>query len=381
MSDSDSDEEMLFLATIVEAEEQEQEYKRKHKIMSPEKFYELLELVKNDIEKMDTTFRRAIPPEERLSICLRFLATGDTFVTIAFSYRVGEKSVRRIIYETCEAIWKNLSPIYMSPPNQEQWQKIEEGFRTRWNFPNCVGSIDGKHVVINKPYHSGSLYFNYKKMCSLVLMAVVDAECKFIMVDVGGYGKNSDGSIFANSNFGERLREEKLDFPNDKSLPGTEEPMPHVIVGDEAFPLHKNLMRPYPGNALLNNEGNKIFNYRLSRARNTSEDAFGILSKRFRVYQRRLEMKPIYVNKIVRATCCLHNFLKSDSPRLLAEVIEDEKNTTVSEQGALQNLRNVGGAFAGISYATREKFRDYFLSPNGSVEWQNRVVREGRRYN
>jgi len=113
-----------------------------------------------------------------------FLATGDTFITIAFSYRVGEKSIRRIIYETCEAIWKNLSPIYMSPPNQEQWQKIEEGFRTRWNFPNCVGSIDGKHVVINKPYHSGSLYFNYRKMCSLVLMAVVDAECKFIMVDV-----------------------------------------------------------------------------------------------------------------------------------------------------------------------------------------------------
>eukprot|EP00102_Acyrthosiphon_pisum_P025332 XP_016662542.1 PREDICTED: uncharacterized protein LOC107884596 [Acyrthosiphon pisum] len=72
----------------------------------------------------------------------RFLATGDTFGTIAFSYRVGEKSVRRIVYKTCEAIWKNRSPIYMSPPNQEQWQKIEEGFRTRWNFPNCVGSID-----------------------------------------------------------------------------------------------------------------------------------------------------------------------------------------------------------------------------------------------
>eukprot|EP00102_Acyrthosiphon_pisum_P023738 XP_016660948.1 PREDICTED: uncharacterized protein LOC103309795 [Acyrthosiphon pisum] len=228
---SDSDEEMLFLATIVEAEEEEKEqYKRKHNMwvheintkrnrfgehhhlfpdllkdqkkflkyfrMSPEKFYRLLNFIKNDIEKKDTTFRKAIPAEERLSICLRFLATGDTFGTIAFSYRVGEKSVRRIVYKTCEAIWKNLSPIYMSPPNQEQWQKIEEGFRTRWNFPNCVGSIDGKHVIINKPYHSGTLYFNYKKMCSLVLMAVVDAECRFIMVDVGGYTEKIAMGVF-----------------------------------------------------------------------------------------------------------------------------------------------------------------------------------------
>lgn len=88
-------------------------------------------------------------------------------------------------------------------------------------------------------------------------MAVVDAECKFTMIDVGGYGKNSDGSIFANCNFGKRLKEGQLDFPEDTPLPGTEEPMPHVIVGDEAFPLQKNLMRPYLDNELTNNEEKK----------------------------------------------------------------------------------------------------------------------------
>lgn len=67
------------------------------------------------------------------------------------------------------------------------------------------------------------------------------------MVDVIGYDKNSDGSIFANSNFGICLREEKLNFP-------TEEAMPYVIVGNKTFPLHNNQMRLYPGNELLNNE-------------------------------------------------------------------------------------------------------------------------------
>lgn len=211
-------------------------------------------------------------------------------------------------------------------------------------------------------------------------MAVVDAQCKFIMIDAGGYGKNSDGSIFANCNFGKRFREGKLDFPDDAPLHGTEEPLPHILVGDEAFPLHRNLMRPYPGAELANNEDKKIFNLRLSRARNTSEDSFGILSKRFRVYQRRLEMRPEYAVKIVLATCCLHNFLKSDCLNILAEVIQTEEPTANPKKSALQNLRNVGGAFAGNAYLIREKFKDYFSSPNGSVEWQVRAVQQGRRY-
>lgn len=92
-------------------------------------------------------------------------------------------------------------------------------------------------------------------------------------------------------------------------------------------------------------------------------------------------MKPIYVNKIVRATCCLHNFLKSDSINLLTEIIEDERNSITHQNGALQNLRNVGGAFARTGYDTREKFKNYFSSPIGSVKWQFRVVHEGRQHN
>ena len=64
----------------------------------------------------------------------------------------------------------------MKPPERRDWENIEEGFRTKWNFPNCCGTIDGKHVNIQAPKNSGSLLFNYKGTFSLVLMALVDVD-------------------------------------------------------------------------------------------------------------------------------------------------------------------------------------------------------------
>ena len=71
-----------------------------------------------------------------------------------------------------------------------------------WNFPHCLGAIDGKHVVIQAPNNSGSLFFNYKKTFSIVLLAVCNANYQFILVDIGEAGKNSDSGIYSKSEIG-----------------------------------------------------------------------------------------------------------------------------------------------------------------------------------
>uniref|UniRef100_A0A6P7GNG8 Protein ANTAGONIST OF LIKE HETEROCHROMATIN PROTEIN 1-like n=1 Tax=Diabrotica virgifera virgifera TaxID=50390 RepID=A0A6P7GNG8_DIAVI len=142
-------------------------------------FDELLHLVENDIRKSDTNYREAISPEERLAITLRYLATGDTFYTIGHSFRVGFSTVSAIVVEVCEALCRNLQHIYLPEPTTEIWKKSEEGFRNTWRFPNCIGSIDGKHVTIKCPDKTGSNYWCYLNKFSTVLMAIVGRVFRF----------------------------------------------------------------------------------------------------------------------------------------------------------------------------------------------------------
>ena len=89
----------------------------------------------------------------------------------------------------------------------------------KWNFPNCIGALDRKHIVNQAPHNSGSLFFNYKGTFSLVLMALVDTDYRFVFVDIGDYGSNADGAVFKNSTFGEAFINGQLNVPPPKPLP------------------------------------------------------------------------------------------------------------------------------------------------------------------
>jgi hypothetical protein len=108
--------------------------------------------------------------------------------------QISKSAIASIIKKTTCAIWTTLQAYRASPT--EIFQEIAKDLDIRWNTPNCVGNIDGKHIRIKSPLNSGSHYLSYKQYHSIVLQAVVDANLKFVTVDAGAYGKQSDGGVF-----------------------------------------------------------------------------------------------------------------------------------------------------------------------------------------
>ena len=243
-------------------------------------FNELLQRVGPRIEKKDTFFRKAIEPGLRLSITLRYLATGDSYKSLQYSFRVAHNTISKIVPETCEAIVEEyLEEVLSCPRTPEQWKEVASLFAKRWNFNQTVGALDGKHIAIRCPPGGSSIYYNYKGFHSIVLLALVDADYKFLYVDVGTPGASSDAGIFSATALRSALEDNLVGLPQPEPLPNDNTPIPYFLVGDDAFPLRPWLMKPYPQRNLSNQ--NRIFNYRLSRARRVVENAFGIMASRY----------------------------------------------------------------------------------------------------
>ncbi|KAB0794318.1 hypothetical protein PPYR_11157 [Photinus pyralis] len=328
---------------------------------------------------------------------LRFLATGDSYPSLSFAFRIAPSTICNIIKEVCIVLWQILSPLYLKPMNKEKWISIINDFYNIWQLPNCMGSIDGKHVRIHAPSHSGSLYVNYKNFFSIVLLAVCDARYSFTYVDVGAYGSQSDGGILKNSIFGKRLLNGTLGVPQHLPLPNTEVSVPTFFVGDEGFPLQVNLLRPYSKRKVgAHPQDELIFNYslcafcRLSRARRVIENTFGIMVARFRIFHRNINAEPQTVDGIIKAAVCLHNFIKSEnsSKQLYcnSNFIDREENGAlikgdwrkeVPQQNAFGNISEAHLRFgnrnsARNAWSFRNYIKDYLNNPEGSdiCPWQ-----------
>lgn len=213
---------------------------------------------------------------------------------------------------------------FQLPSTDEEWKETAHLFETQWQFNNCVGCMDGKHIVIQKPPGSGSLYFNYKSTFSVVLFAVVNANYEFMYVHTGSNGSQSDGGILKNTSFYEKLINNELHLPESYLLPGTDMSVPYVFLGDSAFALEKHIMKPFPERNISRDQ--TIFNYRLCRARRIVENAFGILASRFRVFRQPINLHLKNIDSVVLASCALHNFLRKRSKTYVTPTCVDRED-------------------------------------------------------
>ena len=367
---------------FLELKSDDHEYFFRYFRMKPVQFKELLNYIVPHLVK-NCRNRKPVSPTERLAVTLRYLVTGDSHLTIAMSYRMSATTVGRIVRETCRVLWDVLREkgFLKSPNTPDEWKQIANGFEERWNFPNCIGAIDGKHIVMQAPAHSGSRYYNYKGTHSIVLMAVVNADYEFTLVDIGEAGRQSDGGVFANSDLGYAMNNDLLNFPDPRDMGG--KLYPYVFVGDEAFSLKTFLVKPYSRSCIGLKE--RIYNYRLSRARRIVENVFGICASRFRIFRRPILSQVEAVVETTKAVVVLHNFLMRDKrwssycPSTLIDQDTDRgmtngtwRNTTSS--GIIDMTQVGSNIFTKQAKEVRDDYRDYFNSPEGEVSWQLDMV-------
>ncbi|XP_052871371.1 uncharacterized protein LOC128276954, partial [Anopheles cruzii] len=183
-----------------------------------------------------------------------------------------------------------------TPKSQHEWKAVAVEFQRKLHFPHCLGALDGKHVKILAPIHSGSEYYNYKKCFSIVMMVIADAHFNIIYANVGAQGRISDGGVFRQTALHHNIAANTAGLPEDESLPGQSIATPYVLVADKAFALSKHLLKPYPGHPTDQSES--TYNYRLCRARIVIENVFGILASKFRVFASPIGLQPAKVKQV-----------------------------------------------------------------------------------
>lgn len=223
-------------------------------------------------------------------------------------------------------------------------------------------------------------------------MGVCDAYYKFTYVDIGAAGANHDAAVFRESGCGKALLAGTLGLPDPKELPGTDILLPHFFVADAAFPLHENIMRPYPGSYLQDSQN--IFNMRLSRARRCIENTFGILAQRWRRLRSPIIANVENCELIVQAVVVLHNFIQKGE----AEIPEcdrrycptgftdwEDANGVMHEgewrsfNAKLRSIGRVGSNNAAQKVQNqRNILAEYFLSPLGAIpnQWTRAHIGE-----
>lgn len=271
---------------------------------------------------------------------------------------------------------------FQTPKTEAEWRTIAEEFQQKWQFPHCVGALDSKHIHVQPPAYSGSTFREDKGMSSILMMAAVDANYRFLYISVGTKDRASDAGVFARSDLRRALDCGLLHLPPPEPLPNSDIVVPYMFIGDDAYPLRTDLMKPYSSGRMDHHR--RTFNYRLSRAQRVGENAFGILANRWRVFRSTVVLHPDKVGKITMAAVCLHNFLcERRSEAYLPAGLPDREDADHSlvegswrreALGAMHPCPSEGQRNSSLSFQAeqqRDNLKDYFNSLAGLVPWQD----------
>ena len=217
------------------------------------------------------------------------------------------------------------------------------------------------------------------------MLAVCNADYEFNLIDIGEAGIQSDGGVFSNSNFGYAIVNDLLDFPEPENVNDSDFKLPFVFVGDDASPMRTNLAKPY--SAFHLDLEKLITNYRISRARRITENTFGILAARFRIFRCSILAS---VESVTKCCVALHNYLMASrltdeenaycpnnfvDQEVRSERKNEEWRLVVENDCGLVPIHRIGSNnYSKDAKIVRDSFCEYFNSNEGQLPWQRDMV-------
>ena len=180
------------------------------------------------------------------------LATPAGYRTVAHLFGIARCTVCVVVHETCTAIIQKLMPLYISFPTGDKVSEVVRGFKEKWGFPQCVGSVDGSHIPVTPPSMNHTDYYNRKGWYSIVVQAVVDHNYLFRNICVGWPGSVHDARVFANCSLYQQVIAREL--LQGSVLQVDDHHIPLLLVGDSSYPLLSWLMKPFAHSPTLTTE-------------------------------------------------------------------------------------------------------------------------------
>ena len=181
-----------------------------------------------------TLRNKALSPELKVVITLRYLVTGKMQLCIADDLGISQPTISRVISETLEALSDNavLSQFIRFPVTREETERNKESFREIAGFPEVIGVIDGTHVRILGPKEHEGEYVNRKMQHSINVQLAFDANYRIIDVVARWPGSVHDARILSTSGV-------NTIFENGIVPAGCH------LLGDYGYPSKKWLLTPY----------------------------------------------------------------------------------------------------------------------------------------
>ncbi|XP_049361528.1 uncharacterized protein LOC125826253 [Solanum verrucosum] len=240
--------------------------------MSKHVFYELCNALRRN-NLLCSTKNMSI--QEQVLIFLEIVGFNERFRKIGSHFYRSIESIHRCFHTVLQAVLK-LYPILIKPSDGTIQPEIRNNYRYYPWFANCVGAIDGTHVLASVPIEQQSRFRGRKGTTTQNVLAAINFNLKFTYVLAGWEGSAHDS----------RILNDALERPH-----GFQIPQDKFYLGDAGYGLRKGFIPPYHGVRYHLQEYSdrppqnekELFNLRHASLRSSVEHAFAILKRRFRV--------------------------------------------------------------------------------------------------